>query len=346
MVKVLDAFFDLNGNYLYDSSGTIALNANLDMNGDDIGEIDRISGTDGYIDFNNAGDDIILSPTNDVLMDVDVEMDGNDVTGFGGLYTTTGNVNAISVNNNSASYPTIWGENNGDSNCIYGENTSNNYATIYATTNGAAPGLYTNGDIDCDGTKHAIIKIGENGDKDIRVKMSTIETGRVWLEHIESGESNKLIKFHPTFEKVISKTDYKVFITPTSEPENWYVKKQPNGFTVISNKSFTFDYRITALRKDTIDSDYEIVEIEKSDIMVTRMKNKFEEDKKKMEEEKLEKINKIKLKRDKIEKITLADNTKAVIINQRVFTKEGLLRRKEIIVERLARFDEALKEFD
>ena len=62
MVKLYDAAFDTNGNYIYDSTGDVGFNDSICfIGGCDICCVNRINGAEGYIDMSNAGDEIILS---------------------------------------------------------------------------------------------------------------------------------------------------------------------------------------------------------------------------------------------------------------------------------------------
>ena len=67
MVKLYDASFDTNGNYLIDSCGDVGFNDSICfVGGYNICCIDRITGVDGYMDFSNAGDELILSGTSGI----------------------------------------------------------------------------------------------------------------------------------------------------------------------------------------------------------------------------------------------------------------------------------------
>jgi hypothetical protein len=135
---------------------------------------------------------------------------------------------------------------NGSSEPFYAGNTANEtYCDVDAS-----------GNLNCSGSKNAVVPV--DGGKRI-VAMSAIESPKNWFEDFGSAQlvnGAAVVALDPTFiQTVNSEMDYKVFPVPNGDCKGLYVtNKTATSFEVRElgggTSSVSFDYRITALRKN------------------------------------------------------------------------------------------------
>ncbi len=154
---------------------------------------------------------------------------------------------------------------------IFYNNSSTGYSTLVAVGYGNKTypfGAYNfgsgggycyispSGDIDCSGSKNAVVPI-DGGKR--KVAMSAIESPANWFEdfgsaHLINGVA--VVRLDPDFiQTVNTEKDYRVFPVPNGDCKGLYVtNKTPNSFEVRElgggTSNVSFDYRITAIRRN------------------------------------------------------------------------------------------------
>jgi len=113
-----------------------------------------------------------------------------------------------------------------------------------------------NGDLSCTGTKNAVVPI-DGGKR--TVALSAIESPQNWFEDFGSAQLTDgvaVITLDSDFiQTVNAETNYKVFPVPNGDCKGLYVtNKTANSFEIRElgegRSNITFDYRITALRRN------------------------------------------------------------------------------------------------
>jgi hypothetical protein len=123
---------------------------------------------------------------------------------------------------------------------------------VYAGDGSTVCRMEENGNLTCNGTKSAVVKVGEE-----RRRMYGIESSEVWFEDFGSGSlqnGKTVINVDPLFAGTVNlSAGYHVFLTPLGDCKGLYVtSKTVKDFEVheleggITNVSF--DYRIVAHR--------------------------------------------------------------------------------------------------
>jgi len=147
--------------------------------------------------------------------------------------------------NNSAEQYTLYAFNNNKTGAIF---LAQNGSKAYCLINGE-------GDLDCSGTKNAVVPIDAGKRK---VALSAIESPQNWFEDFGSAKlvnGVAVITLDPDFIQTVNTgIDYKVFPVPNDECRGLYVThKTAISFEVRElgggGSNVSFDYRITALRQ-------------------------------------------------------------------------------------------------
>ncbi len=124
------------------------------------------------------------------------------------------------------------------------------------TATGKACQISTAGDLNCSGTKNAIVPIYGGKRK---VALSAIESPQNWFEDFGSAELKNgaaVVALDPDFVQTVNtEMDYKVFPVPNGDCKGLYVThKTATSFEVRElgggTSSVSFDYRIAALRRN------------------------------------------------------------------------------------------------
>jgi hypothetical protein len=168
--------------------------------------------------------------------------------GYGVGVNATADIGAaVYANNSSDQYPTIAGLNS----------DPNGYPfSVGNTTNDSGCSVDNNGNLGCTGSKNAVVKI-DGGAR--RVALAAIESPKNWFEDFGSAQlvdGVAVVTLEPDFAQTVNtETDYKVFPVPNGDCKGLYVThKTATSFEVRElgggTSSVTFDYRITALRKN------------------------------------------------------------------------------------------------
>ena len=127
---------------------------------------------------------------------------------------------------------------------------------VQNTTNGSYCEVDPSGNLLCSGSKNAVVKI-DGGAR--RVALAAIESPQNWFEDFGSAQlvdGVAVVTLEPDFAQTVNtETDYKVFPVPNGDCKGLYVThKTASSFEVRElgggTSSVTFDYRITALRKN------------------------------------------------------------------------------------------------
>jgi hypothetical protein len=115
--------------------------------------------------------------------------------------------------------------------------------------------MFTNGNLECSGTKSAVVPVSEGAR---RVALYAIEGPENWFEDAGSGQlanGMAVVNLEPIFgETVNTNMEYRVFLTPNGDCKGLYVaQKSANSFVVRElgggASNISFDYRIMAKRK-------------------------------------------------------------------------------------------------
>jgi hypothetical protein len=191
------------------------------------------------------------------------------IHGVSGGASSTGAESSVFVNGP----PAIWGD--GGAYAVVGTtdggvagefiNTSSSQSTMYvgnfyngnsnvAEFTGEAGGcsFFGNGDVLCDGTVSAAIKV-DGGAR--AVKTFSVQSAESWYEDAGSGqlvEGVAHVELEPTFAQTVNAAmEYHVFLTPNGDSEGLYVtNKTAQGFDVHEqhrgHSNIAFDYRIMA----------------------------------------------------------------------------------------------------
>jgi hypothetical protein len=141
---------------------------------------------------------------------------------------------------------------------ISAHNAAPNGAPFFAqnTANGSYCEVDPNGNLLCSGSKNAVVKI-DGGAR--RVALAAIESPKNWFEDFGSAQlvnGVAVVALEADFAQTVNtETDYKVFPVPNGDCKGLYVtRKTATSFEVRElgggTSSVTFDYRITALRKN------------------------------------------------------------------------------------------------
>ncbi|RKZ31046.1 hypothetical protein DRQ36_03405 [bacterium] len=141
---------------------------------------------------------------------------------------------------------------------IRGQSENSGYYTgwFWHDAGSGNPGLGTNADFDCFGTKSAVVPTGSYGYR----KMYCEEATEIWFTDYGSAKLSNgrcIVELDPVFLQTVTidnNNPVKVFIQMTDEcPNGVYVKKGKTTFEVIEqnggNSSASFDYRIVAKRR-------------------------------------------------------------------------------------------------
>jgi hypothetical protein len=164
-----------------------------------------------------------------------------------GLNATADIGPAVVANNRSDQYPTLVGQNS----------DPNGYPfSVGNTTNDTYCEVDPNGNLLCSGSKNAVVKIDGGGR---RVALAAIESPKNWFEDFGSAQlmdGVAVVTLEPDFAQTVNTAmDYKVFPVPNGDCKGLYVThKTATSFEVRElgggTSGVTFDYRITALRKN------------------------------------------------------------------------------------------------
>lgn len=172
------------------------------------------------------------------------------------IVNDAGNDNAISVTNNSADYPTIWGNNQHGSGRALNVSTASNtgWAGYIGCPTDDGNGLYVKGDFYSTGTNGKMVSIGKNKYAKTLFPLSTqSEIQSTGTGKLDSGET--VITLPEPFVKTkISDSDYRVIITPTELCNGICVIKKSAGKFVVKElldgtSNATFDYVVYAIIK-------------------------------------------------------------------------------------------------
>jgi hypothetical protein len=255
-------------------AGDIRLNSGGDIAFADDNTRIRESSDDLYLE---ADDDIYISPDDDIRMDgttlfVDgsadrvgigttspgVKLHVNGVvgsTGFG--VANAGNQNAVSVENTSSSYPTIWAKANNAVNTIYAENSASSAPTIYGkNANSLGYAGYFEGHLGCSGSKPATVETQSYGNRNLY----SDESAEIYFFDRGYGQltnGNCVIDIDPMFLETVTINDsypMLVQITLTADCKGVFVsEKTDSSFTVTElqggTSNATFDWEVCAKRK-------------------------------------------------------------------------------------------------
>jgi len=178
---------------------------------------------------------------------------GTTNTGESGIIGTTDDGTAAVFMNNTSNYAatTVY---------IQSQNTAPfpfiaGYGSTMATLSTWCD-IDSSGNINCTGAKHAVVPV-DGGTR--MVALSAIESPKNWFEDFGSAQlvnGSAVVALDPTFiQTVDSEQDYKVFPVPNGDCKGLYVtNKTATSFEVRElgggTSSVSFDYRITALRKN------------------------------------------------------------------------------------------------
>lgn len=113
--------------------------------------------------------------------------------------------------------------------------------------------VHVRGGLMVEGEKNAVVPTASFGERKVYCQEST----EVWFEHIGSAKlvnGPATIELDPIFLETVTIDDthpMRVFITPTSDIDRYFVTKGRDSFTVVSktNRIGTFDYRVVAKRR-------------------------------------------------------------------------------------------------
>jgi hypothetical protein len=171
---------------------------------------------------------------------------GSTTPGFGVFGTSDTGSAAVFVNNTNTHY-TLFAQNN--------DATGDPFYAYNSATNKGCMVDY-DGNLSCTGSKNAVVPIHQGMRK---VALAAIESPKNWFEDFGSAQlvnGVAVVTLDPDFlETVNSDMDYKVFPVPNGDCKGLYVtNKTAKSFEVRElgggASSVSFDYRITALRRE------------------------------------------------------------------------------------------------
>jgi hypothetical protein len=151
--------------------------------------------------------------------------------------------------NKSASWPTLFAENDGTN------GHTGLFKTFMAVSKEGTCGIGGSGDLTCTGQMKSLVSTGGGARK---VETYATQSAENWMEDYGSGTMQKgvsIVKLDPAFAETVSETaDYHVFITPNGDSKGLYViNKTGASFEVRESgggtSSLTFDYKIVAKRR-------------------------------------------------------------------------------------------------
>ena len=194
--------------------------------------------------FGQNGTESATGAGNNDVVGAGVWGDGGTAGGFGVLATVDDGV-AGEFENNTDSKVTVE---------ILNFNA--NGLPFYAVTPNGFCGIDNRGDLNCTGSKNAVVPI--DGGKRI-VAMSAIESPQNWFEDFGSAQltaGSAVVAIDPDFAQTVNTaTNYMVIPVPNGECKGLYVtNKTPTSFEVRElgggTSSIQFDYRMVVLRKN------------------------------------------------------------------------------------------------
>ncbi len=204
-----------------------------------------------------------IASTDDIYADDDIIAD--DKVQANWFYVSDcGSNNAVTVHNDSGSYPTIWAENYGTGTALYGKNYGSGWTGYLRSNSSTGNGLYVYGDLYSTGSNGRMLEIGnEEHAKTIFPLSTKSEIQTSGSGRLANGE--RLIEFSDIFIK--SKSDnlaYKVIVTPTEmcngicvlqkSKDHFVVKELMNG-----KSNASFDWVVYAIVKGGEERNIKIV---------------------------------------------------------------------------------------
>jgi hypothetical protein len=163
-----------------------------------------------------------------------------------GVIATADNHSAVVAYNNSSQFYTLYA------------NNANTSGFPFGAYNGAGKGcqIDSNGNINCTGSKNAVVPIDGGVHK---VALSAIESPENWFEDFGSARLSNgtmVVSLEPRFAQTVNTSvEYHVFLTPDGDCKGLYVNsKTATEFEVRElgggTSNVKFDYRIIALRRN------------------------------------------------------------------------------------------------